>query len=187
MREGFILTRYFYEKLGEFEKGEVGLRDAYPDWLYYLSVPAEKKRAADIQFAAQAAPEVLRALPPKPSLLQQAEARLAANDPRGAHEFAQQALDSKQEDPGRALFLLGQAASMNRDMAGAQNYFQRVTETSREPYIVARAHIYLGRIFDIRQERDEALKHYRAALAADHSGATKAAADEPCPLPVVNC
>lgn len=177
VREGFILTRYFYEQLQQFEKNEVGVQDAYPDWLYYIDVGRERKRAGEIEFAAKAAPDVLRASKPKPTLLAQAQARLAASDPRGAQELAQQALDEKREDPGRALFILGQAASLNEDMKGAQSYFERAIETSREPFLVARAHIYLGRIFDLQGERDEALKHYRAALAADSSAVTKAAAE----------
>ncbi len=178
VREGFILTSYFYDQLGAFEKGEVGLRDAYPDWLHYIDVGREKKRADEVQFSTQASPELVRASHPKPTLLQQAEARLAANDPRGAQEFAQQALEGKQEDAGQALLILGMAASMNRNMEGAQNYFLRAAETAREPYVAARAHIYLGRIFDIKQEREEALKHYRAALAADGSAAIKADAEQ---------
>ncbi len=177
MREGFVLTRVFYDLLGNFEKGEVGLRDAFYEWLYNMDVDHERKRASEIQFTAQAAPEVVRPAPAKPTLLAQAEARLAANDPRGAQEFAQQALDGKKEDAGRALFILGQAASMNKDIDGATNYFTRVVETSREPFFVARAHIYLGRIFDLKQEREEAVKHYRAALAVDNSPSTKAAAE----------
>ena len=178
VREGFILTRFFYDQLAAFEKSEVGLKDAYPDWLYYLDVDKERKRASEVQFSAQSTPEVLPSARPKVSLLQQAEARLAANDFRGAQDFAQQALDGKQEDSGRALFILGQAASLNRDMKGAQSYFERTLQVAHEPWLVARSHIYLGRIFDLQGNRDAALEHYRAALAAgDPSPGTKAAAE----------
>ncbi len=178
VHEGFVLTRYFYDQLTEFEKGEVGLKDAYPDWLYYLDVDKERKRASDVQFSAQATPEVLPAARPKVSLLQQAEGRLAVNDIRGAQDFAQQALDGKQEDAGRALFILGQAASLNRDMKGAQSYFERTLQTSKEPWVVARSHIYLGRILDLQGNREAGLQQYHAALAAgDSSPGTKAAAE----------
>jgi tetratricopeptide (TPR) repeat protein len=177
VHEGYILTGYFYEQLVEFEKGEVGLKDAYPDWLYYIDVAKEKKRASEIQFAAKAAPELLQPSNTKPALLAQAEARLAANDPRGAMELAQQALDSKKENAGRALFILGRAASLNRDMKAAQSYFEQTVQVSHEPFFVGRAHIYLGRIFDLQGEREEALKHYRAALEADPSASTKADAE----------
>ncbi len=167
VREGFILTRYFYEQLLQFDKAEVGLNDAYPDWLHYIDVDRERKRAAQVEFAPKASPDVLEASKPKPTLLAQAEARLAANDARGAAEFAQAALNGKQEDPARAFYILGIAATMNKDMQGAQNYFEKTIEATREPFFLGRAHIYLGRIFDLKGERDQAMVHYRAALQAD--------------------
>ncbi len=178
MREGFILTRYFYDQLVEFEKTSVGLRDAYPDWLYYLNVDREKKRASEIQFASKAAPEVVRASKGgKPQLLVTAEKQLEAGDLQSAQKLAQQALDQKEGDPGRAFFILARAATMNRDMAGARNYFERTLQVAHEPSVVAWSHIYLGRIFDLQEERDAAVDHYRAALAVnDAAPEVKAAA-----------
>ena len=44
--------------------------------------------------------------------------------------------------------------------------------------MLAWSHIYLGRIFDIQQNRDVAVEHYQAALAAgDPSADTRAAAE----------
>ena len=50
-------------------------------------------------------------------MLMTAEKRLAAGDPKGAQELAQQALDKNIGDQGRALFILAQVAvaSKNRD------------------------------------------------------------------------
>jgi tetratricopeptide (TPR) repeat protein len=83
-----------------------------------------------------------------------------------AQKLAQQALDEKSEDQGRALFILAQVATMNRDIQGARNYFQRALEVAQEPKVVAWSHIYLGRIFDLQEDREAALGHYRAALNA---------------------
>jgi len=55
---------------------------------------------------------------------------------------------------------------MNRDLEGARNYFLRALEVAQEPKVVAWSHIYLGRIFDLQENRDAALDHYRAALNA---------------------
>ena len=67
---------------------------------------------------------------------------------------------------------------MNRDMPGARKYFQQALEVAHEPRVVAWSHVYLGRIFDLQEDRETALDHYRAALTA---GATvpeaKAAAE----------
>jgi tetratricopeptide (TPR) repeat protein len=112
-------------------------------------------------------------------LLQTAEQRLAAGDSAAAQKLAQQALDEKTEDPGRALFILAQAATMNRKINDARDYFQKALQNSREPKVVAWSHIYLGRIFDLQEDRDAALGEYRAAAGVSGSlPEAKAAAEQ---------
>jgi tetratricopeptide (TPR) repeat protein len=132
-----------------------------------INVGAEMKRASQIQFAGEAAPELLHLAGPKnEKLLLNAERRLASGDAETAQKLAQQALDEQQDDPGRALFILAQVATRNKDMEGARNYFERALQVAQEPKVVAWSHIYLGRIFDLKEERDVAVDHYRAALNA---------------------
>ncbi|HYG98904.1 MAG TPA: hypothetical protein VD837_07220 [Terriglobales bacterium] len=177
-KEGFVLAPYFYEKLVAFEKDPAGLKDVYADWLYYIDIDKEKKRASNTEFKNSAAPEVVRASRPKAELLEQAEIRFSAGDLVQAKELAQKALDTQQGDSGRALFLLAQIATVSKDMQGAQGYFEKTLEAASEPRLQAWSHIYLGRIFDLKAERETALKHYRAALdAGDPTPATKAAAE----------
>lgn len=167
MEQGFILTGYYYDALVQFEKDPAGLRNAYGDMLTGIEVGKEEKRAAQIQFANQADPELLHlSRPLEGKLLVTAEQRLSAGDAETAQKLAQEALDEKSEDPGRALFILAQVATMNRDIQGARAYFQRALEVAQEPKVVAWSHIYLGRIFDLQEDRVAALDHYRAALSA---------------------
>ncbi len=179
-REGFVLTPYFYEQLIAFErdKDAISLNDAYPDLLHNLTADTAKKVAENTQFATQAAPDVVRTVAPKEAdLVELAESRLASGDVAAAQQFAKEALD-KNEDPARAFFVLARAATLNRDMAGARTYFERTLEIAREPRVVAWSHIYLGRIYDLQEERDAALAQYRAALqAGDTAPDTKAAAE----------
>ena len=56
-------------------------------------------------------------------MLMTAEKRLAAGDPKGAQELAQQALDKKIGDQGRALFILAQVAVANKNREGALREF----------------------------------------------------------------
>lgn len=163
-REGYILTRDFYNALVNFEKDPVGLRSAYPGLLGSIDVGKETKRAREIKYAEEAAPEILRRA--RPQLLLNAEQQLAAGDSKTAQRLAQQALDEQEEDPGRALFILAQVATANRDMEGARTYFERALETAHEPKVIAWSHIYLGRIFDLKENRDAAMNEYRAALSA---------------------
>ena len=57
-------------------------------------------------------------------------------------------------------------ATKNRD--GAQENFQRAIAASADPIVLGWSHVYLGRILDMKEERDAAVKEYRAAL--DTSG-----------------
>jgi tetratricopeptide (TPR) repeat protein len=164
-KEGYVLTRYFYDALGKFEKDAVGMRNAYPTMLGSIEVSREMKRASLIQFSGEAAPELLHLAGPKDEhLLLNAERRLAAGDPETAQKLAQKALDEQQEDSGRALFILAEVATANRDMDGARNFFERALQSAREPKVIAWSHIYLGRIFDLKEDRFAALDQYRAAL-----------------------
>jgi tetratricopeptide (TPR) repeat protein len=170
MEQGFILTGYFYDALIRFEKDPAGLRNAYGDMLTAIDVGKEEKQAAQIQFASRADTELLRlSRPLEGKLLVTAEQRLSAGDAETAQKLAQEALDEKSEDSGRALFILAQVATMNRDIEGARTYFQRALDVAQEPKVVAWSHIYLGRIFDLQENRAAALDHYRAALGAGAS------------------
>jgi len=165
--QGYILTRYFYDSLGQFEKAPEGIKDAYLELLNGIDVSKEKKRAAETQFAGEASPEVLSFARPKSQhLLSVAERRLAAGDTKTAQELAERALNDGHEDAGRALFILAQIATANRDMAGATGYFERALKATQEPKVIAWSHIYLGRIFDLQERRENALDEYHAALTA---------------------
>jgi hypothetical protein len=166
-KQGYILTGYFYGALVQFEKDPAGLRTAFEEILSKIDVRREQKEAAQIQFAAKADPEVLHlARAAGPRLLLTASQHLSAGDPDGAQKLAQQALDEHNGDAGQALFIMAEAATMNRDMPGARKYFQQALEVAHEPRVVAWSHVYLGRILDLQEDREAALDHYRAALSA---------------------
>ncbi len=180
VEQGFVLTRYFYEALGQFEKDPAGFRNIYGQMLANIDLGKEERRAGQIDFAAKADPELLHlGRPAEAKLLVSAEEKLTAGDPASAQKLAQQALDERHEDAGRALFILAQVATMNKDIEGARSYFQRALTATSEPKVVAWSHIYLGRIFDLQEERDAALDHYRAALTVASSlPEAKAAAEK---------
>jgi tetratricopeptide (TPR) repeat protein len=166
-KEGYVLTRYFYDALGKFDKDPAGMRNAYADLVGSIEIGKEIKRASQIQFAGEAAPELLH-LPGDRNgrLLLNAERRLAAGDPETAQKLAQKALDEQEEDSGRALFILAEVATANRDIDGARAYFERALQTAHEPKVIVWSHIYLGRIFDLKEDRFAAVDQYRAALDA---------------------
>jgi hypothetical protein len=169
--QGFTLTPYFYQALVKFEKGPAGLRNVYADMLNEIDLSKEEKRALTTNYAAEAEPDVLRAVRPAAAsrLLQTAEEKLAAGDPEAAKNLAQQAIDQKSGDPGQALFILARVAALNRDMPGAQSYFEKALTSTQQPRVIAWSHIYLGRICDLQEDRAAALTHYKAALTASAS------------------
>jgi hypothetical protein len=167
VKQGYILTRYFYNTMVAFEKDPVGIRGAYGDFLENIDLRNEQKAAAAVQFASSTAPELLRmSRPEERRMLVTAEKRLAAGDSKGAQELAQQALDKKIGDQGRALFILAEVAVADKNRDAAQENFQKAIAASQDPKVIAWSHVYLGRILDMKEDRDAALAQYRAALNA---------------------
>lgn len=165
--QGFILTGYFYHQLRDFEKGGTGLSTAFPDWLHGIDVDRERKRATQISFAAQAEPEVMQASKrASQKKIDSAERALASGNPAEAGKLAQESLDAH-EDAARAYFVLAKVASLGGQMQTAQTDFQKALEAAKDPHVIAWSHIYLGRIFDIQEERDTAVAQYKAALATN--------------------
>ena len=167
VKQGYILTRYFYDALLKFEKDPAGLRSAYLDMLENIDVKAQQKAANEVQFADVSAPELVQLSRMEDRrMLVTAEKRLAAGDPKGAQELAQQALDRQIGDQGRALFILAQVAVANKNREGALDNFQKAIQATKDPKVLAWSHVYLGRILDMKEDREAAMNEYRAALTA---------------------
>src|SRR5260370_34361644 len=108
MEQGFILTRYFYERLVQVEKESVGFKGAFPAMLASIDVRAERRRTAQIQFAGTAEPELLHlSRPTEGQLLVTAEERLSAGEAAPAGENPEKELPPKNQEPrrGRVFFL----------------------------------------------------------------------------------
>lgn len=165
VRQGYILTRYFYTAMLAFEKDPAGLRAAYPDMLEGIDLKAQEKAALEVQYAQVSSPELVQLSKLEDRrLLATAEKRLAAGDPKGAQELAQQALEKKIGDQGRALFILAQVAVANKNRDGAAEEFQKAIEATKDQKVLAWSHVYLGRILDMKEDREGAMNEYRAAL-----------------------
>lgn len=180
MKQGYILTQYFYEALSQFEKGQQGFNAAYPDIMHYISVDGERKRAREIKWSDQAEHEIVGAkrVNPYTKTLDIAESALAAGDVASARKYAQEALDQKSDDPAHATFILARCAVLDGRVEEAQKFFQQTIEIASDPRMAAWSHIYLGRILDVQNEREQAVTHYRAALSAgDTRPDTKKAAE----------
>jgi tetratricopeptide (TPR) repeat protein len=182
VEEGFLLTRSFYDALANFEKESTGMKDAYGDLLHNISVESERKRARNVTFASRATPEVISAarVVTQAKMLDDAEARLASGDVEGAKKIAEQVLRNNRggDEPSRATFILARVATRTGNMEEARVAFEQTVQGSHDPRTLAWSHIYQGRIYDIQENRQLAMDHYHAALAAgDPAADTKAAAE----------
>jgi tetratricopeptide (TPR) repeat protein len=182
MRQGFVLTQYFYEQLIQFEKDPTSLKEIIGEMVYSMDVEQQTHRARDIEFDKEADQDVLqRSRPRQLTGLDLAEARLSAGDVAGASAIAQKVLASQNDsiasvaDAARAHFILARADLLSvhpgeseddaeRTIGEAVAQFQKTLETSKDQRLLAWSHIYLGRVLDLECKRDQAAAEYKAAL-----------------------
>ena len=171
MKQGFVLTQYFYEQLIEFEKDPASLKDTIGEMVYSMDIDQQVHRARQTQFDQQADEEVLsRPRHKKPEGLDLAEAKLQAGDVIGASALARQYLAERSDslqavaDAARANFVLARVAAITGHPGEAVTRFQTTLATTKEPRLLAWSHIYLGRMLDLDCKRDQAVAEYKLAL-----------------------
>jgi predicted negative regulator of RcsB-dependent stress response len=174
MTQGFVLTKYFYGQLIQFEKDPASLRDTIGEMVYSMDVDAEAHQAHQLEFDKEADGDVLtRSKPRKLTGLDLAEARLAAGDVAAASAMARQALAAHSDASdsleaiamsARADFILARAAILTGHPDQAIEGFQKTLATSKDQRLLSWSHIYLGRMLDLDCKRNEALAEYQEAL-----------------------
>jgi len=193
MRQGWLLTDYFYGELSRMEKDGTGLKEFIGQMIYGMDVDSERHREEKIVFLPEGSDgsheygDSLRRAPRPLTQTEQAERGLMRGDVEGAETLAEAALKS---DPGnaKAEYLLGRIDLMEGDPDGAQKHLSETIKLSHDPRTIAWAHIYLGRMYDIERDpddptaikpqRENAIAEYRAALAnRDSQPDTKEAAE----------
>ena len=166
-RSGFILTRHFFHALALYEQADPSMRFYFPELVRSLDVGQESARLERIDFdtapaSGLHAPSSGEAVA---RLLGEAEGYLNAGNHAAARERFERILRTLDPDEPRALYGLALLASHAGNREEAKHYFLRALERAREPHILGWAHVYLGRIYDLEGERQQALVHYQAALA----------------------
>jgi len=188
VKQGYILTQYFYGQMQLFEHDPGGLNENIGEMVYGMDVDREKHSASQVIFDSEGSSDVLRRAPRQLTGLDLAELKMMRGDMDGAADLVQKALDNKDPDPARAHFLMARIETHEGLMDDAQSSFEQTIALSKDPRTTAWSHIYLGRIYDIQEQRDKALTEYRAALnSRDGRPDTKAAAqggiDKPFTVP----
>ena len=177
MTQGYVLTQYFYDQMRAFEGGPESLKEAIGPMVYGMDVDQQAHRAREVRFAEQGEGDVIRHAAPR--TLDLAEAKLKQGDADGARTLAQQAIKDHSADTARADYLLALTWLMKGDMQSAANDFTETVRLTSDPRLLAWSHIYLGRIHDVKEERDEALAEYQTALKVrDGQEDTRTAAEK---------
>lgn len=179
MKTGFVLTQYFYDQLIAFEHSPDSLKEAIGPMVYGMDVDQQVHRARNIDFAEEGSGDVISHATRAPHGLDLALAKLHQGDAVGAQQLAETALKEHTPDPGRADYILALTSVMQGRMDDAEKNFNETIRLSKDPRLLAWSHIYLGRIHDIRDERDEAVTEYKTALTVrDGQPDTKEAAEK---------
>jgi tetratricopeptide (TPR) repeat protein len=188
MRQGWVLTDYFYGEIGSMERAGVSLREDIGPMVYGMDVDHERNKDKQIVFLPTGSRDVLRRPASQPTGLQLAEVKMLKGDLAGAADIANKILADPNGDHSGAHYVLARVNLMQRQPGAAVNDFQEVLDTSKDPRTLAWSHIYLGRLYDIQPEpdRQKAIAEYQAALTVrDAQPDTKAAAEAGLKQPFV--
>ena len=180
MRQGWVLTGYFYDRLNEMQRDGSSLKDSIGQMVYGMDIGREVHHDQQISFLPETTHDVVRRAPRQPVGLDLAEMKLFKGDKDGASEIAEKVLASPTGDHARANYLLARVNLLDQEPDDAVTHFHAALETSRDPRTLAWCHIYLGRLYDMQQtpDRKKAVAEYRLALnLRDDRPDTKAAAE----------
>jgi tetratricopeptide (TPR) repeat protein len=173
--QGFVLTAALADGLAVYEKQPESLRFYFPDLIGQINIDREDIRLQKVEFAKEAT--VHKAKPaPVPAapvvsgpakVLAEAEDLYGKRDLPRARDTYRKVLELPAENPvhARAYYGLARIAALDRDPELAEKLFQKTLDMSPDEETKSWAHLYLGRLSDAAGEREEAEKHYRAALA----------------------
>jgi tetratricopeptide (TPR) repeat protein len=186
MRQGWVLTEYFYNQIGQMEKESVSLKEYMGEMVYGMDVERESHHARQIAFLPSGSRDVLRRAPQQLTGLQLAEEKIYKGDLTGASEIANKVLADPSGDHAQAHYVLARVNLMQRQPGAAFADFQEVLDSSKDPRTLAWSHIYLGRLYDVKDDRKKAVAEYQAALTVrDAQPDTKAAAENGIKQPFV--
>ncbi len=183
LKQGYVLAPYFWEQLPAYEKQEQSMRFYYPEMVKAIDLRKEEARLAQVEFAA---PEPERPAPPPEPVLSGAEKTLEEAERAYADRKIVTAREAylrviketgEQKLHARAYYGLARIAVLEKNPELAERLFLKTLECSPEPQEKAWTHVYLGRLADAAGEREQAVRHYRDALAVEGAseGARRAA------------
>jgi hypothetical protein len=166
MRQGWVLTDYFFEQMQAFEHAGESLGETMGQMVYGMDVTRVGDQAKKIDFLPESTGDLVRRSRPAPTGIALAEKKMMEGDLRGADALADKALQDSSQDHAEAYYVKARVSLMQDDPAQSFEQFQEVLRTAKSPRTAAWAHIYLGRLYDIQTpaQRGKAVAEYKAAL-----------------------
>ena len=188
LREGYILTPFFYEHLPVYEKQEKSMRFYYPDMIAEINLESEHKRLSQVKWADKRAVKVVRSGEgPKVTLSGPAKTLEDADNLyyQKQYEQAQQKYASvlKETDSqpyhAKAYYGMARIAAVKTEFELSVKLFEKTLELSPETETRSWALVYLGRLNYTGCDPEAAIEHYKKVLAMDGApaNARKAAED----------
>ena len=144
MRQGWVLTEYFYNQVGQMEKESVSLKDYMGEMVYGMDVERERHHAQQIAFLPSGSRDVLRRAPAathRPATGRRERSSKAIFT--GASDIANKVLADPKGDHAQAHYVLARVNLMQRQPGAAFADFQEVLDSSKDPRTLAWSHIYL--------------------------------------------
>ncbi len=184
LREGYVLTPYFYAKLADFEKSGEDINRYYPELIRGVDLKREAARLQETKFVeAPVRPVRSAPAPPKVSeidkMLERGEFLMSQDMLDEARESFLGAIEKAGGSHAQASYGLARVAILEADPDLAREHFARTAELAEDPHLKAMSYVYLGRIADIIGNREEAIKNYQLALGSgDPSERTRTLAEQ---------
>ncbi len=169
LKEGFILTPYFYEKLAEHEAQPQAFSRYYRSLIQQIDLKDEAKRLEGVEF--MAAPEKPAARPARlkiselDRLLNEAEGYFQLEDLEQSRAKFEEALVEAGGSNAQGEYGLARVAAFEGEPDLAREHFEKAIASTDDTHIRAMSHVYIARIEDLVGNREQAVEHYRSALA----------------------
>jgi tetratricopeptide (TPR) repeat protein len=167
VRQGLILTPYFYDVLGDYASQAAAMSVFYRQMILGITIKAERQRLANVKFAPAASVPTPTGHPaasadPQEAQLDQGDNLIYEGKYLEARAVFQNVLGTDAHSE-RALFGMAVIASNTRKPDTAEDYFKQTLQVARSLRITTWSHIYLARLYDLEGQRKQALQQYQAA------------------------
>ena len=178
LREGFVMTPAFVDRLVEYEKQEQTMRLFFPELVGGIDLRREETRLDSIDFVSKVTGGRVRTVTRElkapeatgvAKIIEDAEKAYTQRDLPRSKDMYLRALKETTEKPmhAKAYYGLARIAVLERDPELGDRLFRKVLELEPDAVTKSWSLLYLARLADSQGDREQAQGHYKAALAVE--------------------